>query len=81
MPVSISEIKLTIIRMVIYQIHEKLNIEKSLHCQNNRRVFSLNITTTLEERHMTNKNRIPCTGPTMQASGWDWGHVRGKWTA
>ncbi len=47
------------------------------HCtlKNNRRVFSLNNTTKSDEGHVTNKNRIPCIGPTMQASGWDWGHV------
>lgn len=38
-------------------------------------VFSLNNTTKLDEGHVTNKNRIPCIGPTTQASGWDWGHV------
>lgn len=36
--------------------------------------------TELEEGKMTNKKKIPCIQPTMQASGWDWGSRGGKWS-
>lgn len=58
---------------VLYTTHEKLNIEKSLHCQ--KQQASLQPKQHNNVREDTWQIKISCISPTMQASGQNWGHV------